>query len=163
METDTELFKSMAHIDLTEIPYKGTAPAVAAALSGEAPVIIGPTSVILPQVKSGNLRALAITSDKRVPLLADLPTVAESGVPGFETVQWYGAFVPSGTPRAIVDRLNRDFVKAMQMPEIASRLASQALIPVDYSPEQFTAFYNEEIAKWAKVLKPSGPAAKDRP
>jgi len=154
MHTDTELFKAMAHIDLTEIPYKGTSQAVAAALSGEAPIIIGPTAAILPQVKSGNLRALAITSDQRVALLPDLPTIAESGVPKFETVQWYGAFVPSHTPRDVIKVLNNALVEAVRTPAIAPQWANQILMPVGDTPEEFAAYYNEEIVKWAQVLKP---------
>jgi len=106
MQTDTELLKAMAGIDLAQIPYRGTAPAVFATLSGEASVIVAPTMPVLPHIKNGSLRALAISSSQRIPSLPDLPTIAESGVPGFDTYQWYGVFVPSQTPRDIVVRLN---------------------------------------------------------
>lgn len=163
MQTDTELLKAMAHINLTQIPYRGTAPAVTATLRGEASVIIAPMTVLLPHIKSGSLRALAISTDQRVALLPDLPTVAESGVPGFDTFQWYGAFVPSRTPRNIVDRLNEAFVKVIREPSLAPRLASQAVIPVGDTPEQFAKFFSDEVAKWARVLKPAGMAAKAQP
>jgi tripartite-type tricarboxylate transporter receptor subunit TctC len=159
MQTDTELFKAMAGIDLAQIPYRGTAPAVFATLGGEASVIMAPTMPVLPHIKDGKLRALAISSDRRIPSLPDLPTVAESGVPGFDTYQWYGVFVPSRTPRDIVARLNRELVEIMRAPEITTRLASEALMPVGDTPEEFTAFFSDQIAKWAKILKPSGPPA----
>jgi tripartite-type tricarboxylate transporter receptor subunit TctC len=159
MQTDTELFKAMAGIDLAQIPYRGTAPAVFATLSGEASVIIAPTMPVLPDVKNGKLRALAVSSDQRTPSFPDLPTIAESGVPGFDTYQWYGVFVPSRTPSDIVARLNRELVEVMRAPEVTMRLAGEALIPVADTHEEFTRFLGEEIAKWAKVLKPSGSPA----
>ena len=126
MQTDTELLKATAGIDLAQIPYRGTAPAVLAALSGEASVIMAPTMSLLPHVRNGKLRALAISSDRRMPSLPDLPTVAEAGVPGFETYQWYGVFVPSRTPPEIVARLNRELVAIMRTPEVTARLAGEA-------------------------------------
>jgi tripartite-type tricarboxylate transporter receptor subunit TctC len=162
MQTDTELFKAMAHVDLMQIPYKGTAPAVTSILSGETSVIIAPTMPLLPHIQSGSLRALAVTTDRRIPSLPDLPTVAESGVADFDTFQWYGVFVPSRTPQDIVSRLNREFAKAMRAPEIAPGLEGQALIPVGDTPQEFAAFFSDEIAKWARVLKPPGAAAPQR-
>jgi tripartite-type tricarboxylate transporter receptor subunit TctC len=156
MQTDTELFKAMAGVDLAQIPYRGTAPAVLATLSGEASVIIAPTMPVLPHIKEGKLRALAISTDQRIASLPDLPTVAEAGVPGFDTYQWYGVFVPSRTPREVVVRLNRELVEIMHRPEVAARLANEALMPVGDTPEEFTTFFRSEIAKWAKVLKPVG-------
>jgi tripartite-type tricarboxylate transporter receptor subunit TctC len=159
MQTDTELFKAMAGIDLAQIPYRGTAPAVFATLSGEASVILAPTMPVLPHIKDGKLRALAISSGQRTALLPDLPTISESGVPGFDTYQWYGVFVPSRTPSDIVVRLNRELAAIMRAREITTRLASEALIPVGDTQEEFTRFFAGEIAKWAKVLKPAGPPA----
>jgi tripartite-type tricarboxylate transporter receptor subunit TctC len=154
MQTDMELFKAMAGIDLAQIPYRGTAPAVLATLSGEVSVIMAPTTSVLPHIKSGYLRALAISSDQRVASLADLPTVAESGVRGFETYQWYGIFVPSRTPRDIVTRLNHQLVEMMHVAEVTDLLAGQALVTAPDTPEEFAAFFREQIAKWAVVLKP---------
>jgi tripartite-type tricarboxylate transporter receptor subunit TctC len=159
MHTDAELFKTMAHVDLVQIPYNGTAPALIAVLSGEAPVIVAPTLAVLPHVNSGRLRALAITSRERFARLPDLPTVAESGLPGFDTQQWYGILVPAGTPAAIVARLNAELVRIMHAPELTARMNNDASIPVGSTPQEFTAFFTDEIAKWAKVLKFSGARA----
>jgi tripartite-type tricarboxylate transporter receptor subunit TctC len=159
MQTDTELLKAMAGIDLAQIPYRGTAPAVFATLSGEASVIMAPTMPVMPHIKNGKLHALAVSSDQRIPSLPDLPTVAESGVPGFDTYQWYGVFVPSRTPPEIVARLNRELVEIMRAPEITTRLETEALTSVGDTPERFTTFFGDQIAKWAKVLKPSGAPA----
>jgi tripartite-type tricarboxylate transporter receptor subunit TctC len=156
MQTDTELLKATAGIDLAQIPYRGTAPAVLAALSGEASVIMAPTMSLLPHVRDGKLRALAISSDRRMPSLPDLPTVAEAGVAGFETYQWYGVFVPSRTPPDIVARLNRELVAIMRTPEVTMRLAGEALIPVGNTNAEFARFFSDQIGKWAKVLKPVG-------
>jgi tripartite-type tricarboxylate transporter receptor subunit TctC len=155
MQTDTELLKAMAGIDLAQIPYRGTGPAVLATLSGEASVVMAPTMSLLPHVKDG-LRALAISSEQRIPSLPDLPTISESGVPGFETYQWYGVFVPSRTPPDIVVRLNRELVEIVRTPDVMMRLADQALMPVGDTHEEFTKFFDHEIAKWANVLKPAG-------
>jgi tripartite-type tricarboxylate transporter receptor subunit TctC len=155
MQTDTELLKAKAGIDLAQIPYRGTGPAVLATMSGEASVVMAPTMSLLPHVKNG-LRALAISSERRIPSLPDLPTISESGVPGFETYQWYGVFVPRRTPPDIVVRLNRELVEIIRAPDIMTRLADQALMPVGSTHEEFTRFFDDEIAKWAKVLKPSG-------
>jgi tripartite-type tricarboxylate transporter receptor subunit TctC len=114
---------------------------------------------VLPHVKDGTLRALAISSDQRISSLPDLPTISESAVPGFDTYQWYGVFVSSRTPRDIVVRLNRELVEVMRAPEVTTRLAGEALIPVGDTPEEFTKFFGDQIAKWAKVLKPIGPPA----
>jgi tripartite-type tricarboxylate transporter receptor subunit TctC len=157
MGTDTELLKAMAKIELAQIPYRGTGPAVLATLSGEASVIMAPTMSVLPHIKNGSLRALAISTEAHLPALGDLPTVAEAGVPGFETYQWYGVFVPSRTPRPIIDRLNRELVEILRTPEVTERMEGEALIPVGNTPEAFATFYGEEIVKWAKILKPSGP------
>ncbi|HEY4403883.1 MAG TPA: tripartite tricarboxylate transporter substrate binding protein [Xanthobacteraceae bacterium] len=155
MQTDTELLKAMAGIDLAQIPYRGTGPAVLATLSGEASVVLAPTMSLLPHVKDG-LRPLAVSSERRIASLPDLPTISESGVPGFETYQWYGIFVPSRTPPEIVARLNRELVEIMRTPEVMARLADQALMPVGNSHQEFAKFFDDEIVKWAKVLKPSG-------
>jgi tripartite-type tricarboxylate transporter receptor subunit TctC len=155
MQTDTELLKAMAGIDLAQIPYRGTGPAVLATLSGEASVVLAPTMSLLPHVKDG-LRPLAVSSERRIASLPDLPTISESGVPGFETYQWYGVFVPSRTPPDIVARLNRELVEIMRTPDVMARLADQALMPVGNSHAEFTKFFDDEIVKWAKVLKPSG-------
>jgi tripartite-type tricarboxylate transporter receptor subunit TctC len=148
-----ELFKAMAGVDFAQIPYRGTAPAVLAALSGEVSVIIAPTIALLPHVRSGALRALAISGEQRSPALTELPTVAEAGVPGFETYQWYGILVPSRTPHDIVARLNRGIGDVIRAPNVETLLASQALVPATDTPEEFKEFMHAQIDKWAKVLK----------
>jgi tripartite-type tricarboxylate transporter receptor subunit TctC len=155
MQTDMELFKAMARIDFAQIPYRGTAPAVLATLNGEVSVIIAPTIALLPHMRSGALRALAISSEQRSLALAELPTVAEAGVPGFETYQWYGILVPSRTPRDIVVRLNREIGGVIRAPNVATLLASQALVPTTDTPEEFEEFVRAQVAKWAKILKPT--------
>jgi tripartite-type tricarboxylate transporter receptor subunit TctC len=151
----------MTGMDLAQIPYRGTAPAVLATLSGEASVIMAPTMPVLPHIRSGKLRALAVSSSERLPTLGDLPTIEEAGVPGFETYQWYGVFVPTRTPPDVVARLNRELAEIVRGPEITSKLAGEALIPVGDTPDEFGSFFRAEIAKWAKVLKPSGPPPPD--
>jgi tripartite-type tricarboxylate transporter receptor subunit TctC len=155
MQTDMELFKAMTGVDFAQIPYRGTAPAVLATLSGEVSVIIAPTTALLPHVRSGALRPLAISGDQRSPALAELPTIAEAGVPAFETYQWYGILVPNRTPRDIVVRLNREIGDVTRAPNIETLLASQALVPATDTPEEFKEFMQAQINKWAKVLKPT--------
>jgi tripartite-type tricarboxylate transporter receptor subunit TctC len=156
LQLNAELFKSMAKIDLVHVPYNGTGPAVIGALSGEAPVILAPTLALLPHVKSGRLRALAITSIQRSAAVPDLPTVAESGVPGFDSSQWYGIQVPAGTPKAIVTRLNSECLKIVRGQEFIARLVKDASIPMGTTPQEFGSFLKSEIEKWVKVLKISG-------
>jgi len=156
---DAELFKSMAKVDIVQVPYNGTGASLIGVVSGEASVIIAPTLVVLPHVKSGRLRALAVTGAQRSRATPDLPTVAESGLPGFETAQWYGIVVPAGVPDAIVSRLNGEAVKVVQDPELAARLAREGTIPAGTSPQEFAAYFKNEVAKWSKVIKISGARA----
>lgn len=151
-----ELFKTMAKVNMVHVSYNGTGPAVIAALSGEASVIMAPAISLLPHIKSGRLRALAITTSQRAAALSDLPTVAESGVPGFDAAQWYGILVPTGVPEQIIARLNSECVKVVQAPDFSSRMTRDASIPMGTSPQEFSAFLRDEIAKWAKVVKFSG-------
>lgn len=152
----TELLKVVANIDLAHVPYKSAGPSVVALLSGEVSLSLLPGLTVLPQVRAGRLRALAITSLKRSPALPDLPTVAESGLPGFEASQWYGVLVPAGTPRPIVARLNSELVKVIRLPELTERIVNEASIPIGSTPEEFSAWLKSEIAKWAKIVKFSG-------
>ncbi len=152
----TELFKTMARVDLLHVPYKGTGPALIAALSGESSVLIPPASAVLPHANSGKLMALAICSTQRFDAVPDLPTVAESGVPGYEASQWYGIMAPTGTSQEIITRLNRELVKIVQAPDIKSRLARDATLMIGSTPQEFAAYMKDEITKWAKVVKFSG-------
>ena len=151
-----ELFKAMAKVPLTHVPYKGTGPALIAVLSGETPITMAPAIAVLPHVKNKRMRAIAITSAQRSATLPELPTVAESGVPGYEAGQWYGIMTPTGTPEAIVTRLNGELVKIVKSPDMQARLAAEATIPIASTPQEFSAYLKDEIAKWARAVKLSG-------
>jgi tripartite-type tricarboxylate transporter receptor subunit TctC len=151
-----ELFKSMAHIDIVHIPYKGTGPATIALLSGEISSIFLPAIAALPQVKSGRLRALAATSRERLPSMPQLPTIAESGLSGYESSQWYGVLAPAGTPQEILNLHNSHIVRIMQAADIRKRLINDGSVPVGSTREQFASHIKTEIAKWANVVRQSG-------
>ena len=151
-----ELFKRTAGIDVVIVPYKGNALAVAATLSGEVSLIFGGIAQSTPLIKAGRLRAIAVSGTRRSQGMPEVPTVAESGVPGFEAGSWYGLLAPAATPRPIVERLNREVVRIVQLPEVRERLAAEAFeIPGD-TPEQFAAHIRSDVAKWAKVVKETG-------
>ena len=152
----SELFKSMARINLLLIPYKGNSLAVTAVLSGEVSLVFGNIAQSLPQVKAGRLRALGVTSSRRSPVMPDVKTIAESGVTGFDTSTWYGMLAPAGTPRAIVDKINGEIVRVLQLPEVRERLAAEAFeLPAD-TPDQFAAIIKGEMSRWAKLVKETG-------
>jgi tripartite-type tricarboxylate transporter receptor subunit TctC len=151
-----ELFKHSAGIDLTIVPYKGNALAVTATLSGEVSLIFGGIAQSAPLIRAGRIKALAVSGSKRTPVLPDVPTVAESGVPGFEAGSWYGLLAPAATPRPIVERLNREIVRILQMPDVRERFATEAFdVPSD-TPEQFASHIKADVVKWAKVVKDAG-------
>ena len=151
-----ELFKGMTGVDIVHVPYKGIAPALIALLAGEVQLTFGTLPSTLPHVRTGKLRALAVTSPKRSTFLPDMPSVSEAGVPGYESAQWYGALLPAGTPPAIVARLNREFTAVVEMADVKTRLSSEGLETTTSTPEQFAAFIKSELAKWGKVVKESG-------
>ncbi|MBI3714677.1 MAG: tripartite tricarboxylate transporter substrate binding protein [Betaproteobacteria bacterium] len=148
-----ELFKAMAGLDMVHIPYKGSAPAISDVMGGQVPMMFDTTVVAAPHIKSGNVRALAVTSAKRVKGLDTIPTMAEAGVPGYELVSWQGVFAPAGTPKDIVKRLQSEIVKILAMPDIRERLDALGVEPVGNTPEEFSVFQKAEITKWAKVIK----------
>ncbi|MBL8524669.1 MAG: tripartite tricarboxylate transporter substrate binding protein [Betaproteobacteria bacterium] len=148
-----ELFKAMAGIDMVHVPYKGSAPAIQDVMGGQVPMMFDTTVVAAPHVKSGNVRALAVTSSKRVKGMETIPPLAEAGVPGYQLVSWQGIFAPAGTPKDIVTRLNAELVKIIAMPDVRERLDTLGVDPVANSPEEFSAFQKAELAKWAKVVK----------
>ena len=151
-----ELFKSMARINLLVIPYKGNSLAVTAVMSGEVSLVFGNIAQSVPQVKAKRLHALGVTSAKRSPVMPDVKTIAESGVTGFDTSTWYGLFAPGGTPRAVVDKLNAEVVRILQLPDVRERLAAEAFeLPAD-TPDQFAAIVKGEMARWAKLVKETG-------
>lgn len=151
-----ELFKTMAGIDAVHIPYKGSSPALADLLGGQVSLMFDNMPSSLPHVKAGKLRALAVSTLKRSPALPQLPTVAESGLPGFEVSVWFGVLAPAGTPRDIVTKLNGAIVKSLQTPDVHERLVSQGAEAIGNTPEQFTAQMQRDLVKWAKVVKDSG-------
>ena len=148
-----ELFKLMGKVDITHVPYKGGAPALTALVSGEVDMSYENSLIILPQVKSGKVRAIAVTGAKRSRLLPDLPTIAESGLPGYNASGWYGLFAPAATPKPVIARVHSEAAKVLRMPEIVERLSSQGAEPVGNTPDEFTAFVRAEIDKWANVVK----------
>ena len=151
-----KLLGSMTGIRMTEINYKGTPQAVTALISGEASVGFPSTSAVVPHVRAGKLRALAVTTVQRSSMAPDIPTLAESGVPGYDVSSWYGLVVPAGTPKEIIARLNAAASHALGQPEVKKRFATTDLEPAGSTPEQFGAHIRSEVAKWAKVIKGSG-------
>ena len=148
-----ELLNMMAGISIVHVPYKGSAPAQTALISGEVDITFENTLIVLPQVKAGRVRPIAATGLQRSKLMPDLPTVAESGLPGYSATGWYGLLAPIATPKDIVAKLNAEVTRALRSPEISDRLNSMAAEPAPGTPEQFGAFIRTEIDKWAKVVK----------
>jgi tripartite-type tricarboxylate transporter receptor subunit TctC len=154
-----KLFDSMTGTRMTEINYKGTPQAITAVVSGEASIGYPSTSAALPQARAGKLRAIAVTGARRSSIARDIPTLAESGVPGYDVTSWYGLMVPAGTPGEIITRLNTAASKALAHPEVKKRFAPTDLEPAGSTPEQFGAHVRSEVTKWAKVIKESGMRA----
>lgn len=148
-----ELFKAGAGVDIVHIPYKGGAPAIADVMGGQVPIFFGNMSSALPHVKSGRVRALAVTGSKRSANVPELPTVAESGVPGYEVYEWNGLFAPAGTPPAVVTRLQTEVARIMQLPDVSEKLAALGADVVANTPQEAALFLQAEIAKWAAVVK----------
>ena len=148
-----ELLKIMAKIDMMLIPYKGEGPAIVDVMGGQVMLMFSNMPVSLPQVKSGRLRVLAVTSAQRVPTLPEVPTIAESGLPGYEAATWFGMFAPSAVPREIVAKLNADAVAGLNTPEVKERMAGQGYFVVASGVEPFAEFIGKEIPRWAKVVK----------
>lgn len=151
-----ELFKRSAGIDVVIVPYKGNAPAVTATMAGEVSLIFGGIAQAARLVEAGRLRAIAVSGARRSHVLPQVPTVAESGLPGFEAGSWYGLLAPAATPRVIVERLNREVLRVLQLPDVRERLLAEAFeIPLD-TPEEFAAHIRADVPKWAKVVKDAG-------
>src|SRR4051812_49040014 len=148
-----ELFNVMAGTKITHVPYKGGGPAMTDLLGGQINLIFATAASAVPHVQSGKIRALAVTTIKRSQLVPDLPTVAESGLPGFEANNWYGVVVPAKTPKPIIDRLHKEFVAVLNMPDIKDILFKQGLDAAPGTPEKFGAYIKSETIKWAKVIK----------
>jgi tripartite-type tricarboxylate transporter receptor subunit TctC len=146
----------MTGIDIVHIPYKGSAPALNDLIAGQVSLMFDLVLTAAPHVRSGAVRGLAVTSAQRSSALPALPTVAESGVPGYEVSAWFGIFAPAGVPQVAVQRLNAEFVKALQQADLRQRLASQGAEPLTSTPDEFAAYLRSEIDKWAKVVRAAG-------
>jgi tripartite-type tricarboxylate transporter receptor subunit TctC len=154
-----ELFKTMTGIDMVHIPYKGRATAIPDVLGGRVTMMFDNMPSSLSLVREGKLRALGVTSSTRSPAAPDIPTIAESGLPGFDAVSWFALFAPANTPKPIIDKLQAEVRKILKTPEITKRLADNGLDPVGSTPDELAAYQKSEITKWAKVVKDSGAKA----
>lgn len=154
-----ELFNTMAGTKIVHIPYKGGGPAMIDLLAGNIQLIFATTASAVNHIKSGKIRGIAVTTAKRSQLMPDVPTIAESGLPGYETNNWYGVLVPAKTPRPIINRLNKEVTTVLNMPDVKEFLFKQGLDANPGTPEQFGAYIKSENAKWAKVVKDSGAKA----
>jgi tripartite-type tricarboxylate transporter receptor subunit TctC len=155
----TELFSSMAGLKMNHIPYKGTGPALTDTIAGQTDIFFSSTATAVPHVKSGKLKAIAVTTAKRIPALPEVPTVAESGVPGYEVVLWHGLIGPKGLPAAVVEKINSEVNKALQLKETAEQLQNDGVSPAGGSATQFARQIASEIELWRKVAAAAGVKA----
>jgi tripartite-type tricarboxylate transporter receptor subunit TctC len=148
-----EMFNSLARVNMLHVPYKGSGLAMLGLMGGHIDILVIGVPPVLPQIQSGKVRALAVLSAARLPVLPNVPTADEAGFPGYEVTNWHGILAPVGTPRDIVARLNAELGKAIKAPEVRERMAAAGLDPLTSTPEQFADFIKTEIARWAKVIK----------
>jgi len=151
-----EIFKWMTGVEMIHVPYKGAGASTAAAIAGEVQLIFSAPNALMPHAKAGRVRALGVTSARRLPVLTEVPTIAEAGLPGYEVNNCYGILVPAKTPAKIVSKLNAEIVRILGMPDTRGRLESLGFEVLGTTPEQFTAFAKADMAKWAKQLKAAG-------
>jgi tripartite-type tricarboxylate transporter receptor subunit TctC len=151
-----ELLRALAHADIVHVPYKGGGPALIALLSGQMQIMFATMPAAMPHVKAGKLRPVAVTTSKRSQTLPELPTIAESGVKGYEAATWYGVLAPAGTPGPVITRLHAEVVRAVESPDMRERFASQGFEPAGTTPAEFAAYIKAEIAKWGKVIRQAG-------
>jgi len=151
-----ELFKAQAHIDLQHVPYKGTGQALTDLLGGQIELMFAPTQTVIPQLQSGRLKAIAVTGTKPLDALPSLPTVAGSGLPGYQAQGWFGLLAPKATPPAVIARLHDDVQKVLAMPDVRKELVAKGADPGEMSAAEFGRFIAEEQAKWAKLVKDAG-------
>ena len=155
----TELFADMAGIKMIHIPYKGTGPALTDTMAGQVQILFGSVGATLPQMSSGRLRAIAVTTAKRIPAAPNVPTIDESGVKGYNVILWHGLIAPKGLPRPILDRVNGDLNKALQSKEMQDRLAGDGVSAAGGTPEQFATLIKKDIEVWRAVVKKAGVKA----
>ncbi len=151
-----ELFKSMAGVQMVHVPYKGAAPAMQDLIGGQIQLMFDNLASSLGQIRAGKVKALAVTTGKRSSLAPELPTIAESGLPGFDISTWFGIFAPGGTPQPVVEKLHDEFVKAIDSPDVQATMKKLGAEPVGNSPREFAAYIRSEARKYAKVIKASG-------
>jgi tripartite-type tricarboxylate transporter receptor subunit TctC len=152
----SELFKSMTKLDMAVVPYKGAAPAVNDVLGGQVPMTFEALLSTLPHVRAGKLKAIAVTTSTRSSLLPNVPTMAEAGLPGYEATNWYGFLAPAQTPRPVVERLNREMVKVLGMPDVKEKLLAQGAEVVGNSPQEFAAVIRTDLERWKKLVAETG-------
>ena len=152
----TEMFKSMAHVNIVHVPYKGAGPAVIDLVGGHVQLMIIGIPVALPQVRAGKLKTLGVTTLKRSPAAPEIPTLNETGLPGYEVVNWYGIIAPGKTPRDVIAKLNAEMRRILYTPDMRPRLQSQGFDPLANAPEEFDAYIRSELVKWTKVVKQAG-------
>lgn len=150
-----ELFNAMAGVKMAHVPYKGSAPALTDVMGGQADLMFDTMLSSMPHVKAGKLKALAVTSSQRSPSASDIPTVAESGLPGYEAIAWNGVLAPAGTPKEVVDRLNAELKKVLDSPEVKQRFKAQGFAAAWSTPTVYASFLQAEVDKWGKVVKTS--------
>ena len=153
MHLSGELLKMMAGIDLLAVPYKGSGPVAADVLGGQVPLGIVDVPSAIANVKAGKLKALAVSTRRRIAAAPDVPTFAEAGIPGYESIGWFGAVAPANTPSEIINKLNREIVEALSVPEIRERVLAAGAEPFTSTPQEFAAFIREEARKWAQVIR----------
>ncbi|MFN0299296.1 MAG: tripartite tricarboxylate transporter substrate binding protein [Burkholderiales bacterium] len=151
-----EMLKLTAGVEIQHVPYKSGAPAIADLIGGQVQFLISGPPGVLPHIKSGRLKAIATTAAKRSPGLPDTPTFAESGLPGFDTYEWYGVFAPGKLPKDVLDKLSREIARIVKLPEISEKLTLQGAIPVGSTSEEFDAFIRKEMDTWGKVAQQVG-------
>ena len=151
-----EMFKSMAGIELVHVPFKGNAEAMNSLMGGHVKIYFALVPAVLQHIKTGALRAIAVTTEERLPYLRDVPTIAELGFPGYEISSWQGVFAPAGTPKDVVAKINGELVRMLNVPEIHRRISQEGADPVGSTPEAFATRVKNEITKWTKVIKTSG-------
>jgi tripartite-type tricarboxylate transporter receptor subunit TctC len=151
-----ELFRSMAGIDIVHVPYKGSGPGMIGLLSGEIAVLFPSVPTALPHIKAGRVRALGVTTAKRAETLPEVPSIAEAGLPGYESTQWFGVLAPAGTPRTIIERLHKDITVVLRSADVKQHLAGEGAIIVASTPTEFAAYLRTETDKWARVVKAAG-------
>jgi tripartite-type tricarboxylate transporter receptor subunit TctC len=153
MHLSGELLKMMAGIDLTAVPYKGSGPVATDVLGGQVPVGVVDVPSAIASVKAGKIKALAVTSSRRISAAPEIPTFAEAGVPGYESIGWFGAVAPAGTPAPIIERLNAEMAAALAAPDVRERVLAAGVEPLTDTPQEFAAFIHAENRKWARVIK----------